>query len=140
MPHPRAADILAEARTWLGVRYMWLGRDRQGIDCVGLPLCVGKNVGLTTFDSRAYGRDPQPRQLVEGLAKAGFTFVRAIEPGDLALLKVHNQPRHCGIVEHDATGRIFLLHAWEPAGKVIREPYYPERYGRLSLAYRFPGG
>lgn len=140
MAHPRADEILAEAKTWLGVPYKYLGRSRAGVDCVGLPLVVAKALGITNFDTRSYGMDPSPRALLNGLAAAGFTFVREGETGDLPVLKVQGSPRHVAILERTPAGVIYLLHAWHPAQKVIREPYIPERYGRLSLAYRFPGG
>lgn len=119
---------------------MYLGRSRAGVDCVGLPLKVGHELGLTQYDSRDYGIDPHAPQLLAGLARAGFKLVRDPEPGDMPVLRLGGHPRHVAILERDATGQVYLYHAWEPAGKVIREPWTLERYGRLSLAYRFPGG
>jgi len=40
------ADIVADARRYLGVRYKVNGRDRDGFDCVGLIVIVGNDFGL----------------------------------------------------------------------------------------------
>lgn len=37
--------IVNEARTWLGVKFRWQGRVKQGVDCLGLVICVGDAIG-----------------------------------------------------------------------------------------------
>ena len=46
--------IVAAARSWLGVPWRHQGRARQGIDCAGLVVLVGRGLGLTDYDTAAY--------------------------------------------------------------------------------------
>jgi cell wall-associated NlpC family hydrolase len=46
-PH---ASVVAEARTWLGIPYVYGGQSRQGIDCSGLVIEVYRAVGRPICD------------------------------------------------------------------------------------------
>jgi hypothetical protein len=48
--------IIAAARSWLGVPWGHQGRTRQGVDCAGLVVLVGRGLGLADYDTTAYGR------------------------------------------------------------------------------------
>ena len=64
MPRVEVAEILAAARTWLGTPWRHQGRLKGvAVDCGGLILGVGRELGLLDFDTRAYGRIPDGQQL-----------------------------------------------------------------------------
>lgn len=42
------AEIIARARTWLGVPYLYGGTSRQGVDCSGLIMQVAHSLGITS--------------------------------------------------------------------------------------------
>jgi cell wall-associated NlpC family hydrolase len=45
--------IIAAARSWLGVPWRHQGRTRQGVDCAGLVVLVGRGLGLDDYDTSA---------------------------------------------------------------------------------------
>jgi hypothetical protein len=64
MSRVESAEILAAARTWLGTPWRHQGRLKGvAMDCGGLILGVGRDLGLLDFDTRAYGRIPDGRLL-----------------------------------------------------------------------------
>ena len=46
--------IIAAARAWLGVPWRHQGRTRQGVDCAGLVVLVGREFGLAAYDTFAF--------------------------------------------------------------------------------------
>jgi cell wall-associated NlpC family hydrolase len=56
---PGRTDIVAAARTYLGVPWRHQGRTRAGLDCAGLIVMVARDLALSDYDSTAYGRRAQ---------------------------------------------------------------------------------
>ena len=80
------ADVVDEARKYLGVPYVWGGTDpKQGLDCSGLVQLVYKNLGIdlprVSYEQATAGRP------VDGLANA--------RPGDI--LAFNSPVSHVGI-------------------------------------------
>lgn len=133
---PRLSDqIVAEARTWEGVKFRHCGRNRFGVDCIGLIIKVAHELGLSTYDTKAYARAPDFKFLMRefkrelkkvSLGDAGH--------GDVLIMQQFKYPIHCGILEIDGAGRRWLIHAYEPYGKVVREPAQNHSY---LHAFRF---
>ena len=53
--------IVAAARTWLGVPWRHQGRTRQGVDCAGLVVLVGRGLGPAIGENVSAGGCPCPR-------------------------------------------------------------------------------
>ena len=47
------SHIVTYARTWLGVRYLWGGTSRKGVDCSGLTQAVAFEAGYSSFPRTA---------------------------------------------------------------------------------------
>ncbi len=47
------SHIVAYAKTWLGVRYVWGGTSRAGVDCSGLTQAVAEEAGYRSFPRTA---------------------------------------------------------------------------------------
>lgn len=96
------ADVVADAKKYLGVPYVWGGTDpASGFDCSGLVQHVFKDLGVSV-----------PR-LVRDQMNAGQTVasLAAAKPGDLLVM---NGVEHIGIY----LGNNQYLHAPEPGQKV----------------------
>ena len=95
------ADVVADAKKYLGVPYVWGGTDPSGFDCSGLVQHVFKDLGVAV-----------PR-LVRDQMNAGQTIpsLDAAKPGDLLVM---NGVEHIGIY----VGNNKYLHAPEPGQKV----------------------
>lgn len=118
--------IVREARRWLGTPFLHgqscLG---AGCDCIGLVVGVAAAFDLpeafrwqrdTRF--RGYGRLPQPEKLLAACAE----YLDAIVPsdariGDILLMTFFKEPMHFGFISSEAPR--YLLHGYEPAGKVV---------------------
>ena len=128
------ADVVAEARSWLGVPYLHQGRTRAGIDCVGLPIVVGRALGFFRegFEVANYGRLPSTE-----LAERVVEHCRPIERGTAGALVVIAWTR---LAAHVAIGTgDTLIHAYESVGRVT-EHGYRGRWLRLTHStWALPG-
>lgn len=105
-------DIEAEARTWLGVKFKKGGRDRTGVDCVGLLTNVGRACGIQLDDTVQYSFDPEPekfQELVYGQSDA--MPVRGLKTGSILLFRQSIFPMHTGILARDQHGRLSVINA-----------------------------
>lgn len=133
---PTRAEIVAEARKWLGTPYHHEARVLgHGVDCIGLILAVANAFGMEVPNQTGYARIPEESRLIAGLD----TYTNRIElseatAGDIVVIPFVHKMRHLAILT-DAG----MIHAHEPNGKVV-EHAIDDRWRRLfRRAYRFPG-
>lgn len=139
------ADLVAEARSWLGTRYRHQGRRKGvGVDCIGLVggvalACGVRNAAawMSDPDMHNYARTPDPTMLRRALAQyldpVGTS--RAL-PGDVLLFALERQPRHFALLV--APGRV--IHAYALlAARCVVEQSLPIARAQLLGAYRFEG-
>lgn len=143
------ADIVAEARCWLGVPFAHQGRSHAGTDCGGLVGGVALALGIVPADWWArsfdpahggYGRQPSNGQL-RAICES---FMRCIEiddalPGDVALMRFRAEPQHLGILADYRHGGASIVHALASAGRVCEHRLSPLWRERICAAYRMPG-
>jgi hypothetical protein len=135
------AKIVAQARTWEGVKYRNKGRDRvHGVDCIGLIIKVAHELGVSDFDTVEYPDRPIPRDLVTGMrGHLAPIPLDALGNGDVALFRGPQVPCHTGIVEVDEAGQKWVIHSFAPARKVLRSRLEGDLYDQLALAFRYTG-
>jgi len=142
-------QILAAARSWLGTPWRHQGRLKGvAVDCGGLILGVGRELGLLDFDTRAYGRIPDGQQLralceqhlcrkhIGGLASSSEAVGQAIMPGDVLLMRFTRHPQHLAIVG-DRGDPFSLIHADADAGACVEHGADAKWLRRIVAAYRF---
>ena len=142
IPMPSLKDaIIREAHSWIGVKYRHMGRDRlSGVDCAGLIIKVAHGIGISEYDTNNYGRRPIPSEFVRELRNNMDRIeIEEIEHGDVGVFAEPRHPCHCGIVEQTEHEGRWLIHAYAPYRKVIREPLVGNREGRLLMAFRYRG-
>ncbi len=148
----RRAEIVRQARQWVGTPYRHQHRVRQqGVDCVGLIIGAGHNAGVLAIPEEAwapfaaYARTPNPTKMAEAME----IFLRRRETGpDLPPdgsvcwmgWRAH-MPMHLGILATapDGTGRRTLIHAYEHVGACVEHGFEAEWPGRVLSWWDYPG-
>lgn len=130
---------MERARSYVDTRYKHRGRDRvRGIDCAGLWILVMNDLGISNFDTQDYSTRPKPIEFRRAMLQAGFTSVDKLEHGAVLRVYEHEWPVHTAIYELDDQDREWIIHAWLPAKKVIRERLDADRKQRIVEIMRFP--
>ncbi len=130
------AQVLTEARRWIGVPYLHQGRNEHGLDCVGLLLVVAWALGLSEYDVRGYGRTPHAGFLQAECDRLMHRIrLDQVAAGDVYLMRFTRDPQHLGF----ATER-GLLHAWAGGVRRVTETAMPASWrARIVAAYALPG-
>jgi cell wall-associated NlpC family hydrolase len=118
---PRRADVVAEAREWIGTPYRHMARvkgPKGGCDCLTLLAEVYERAGIVAHvEIPFYPMDWHLHRAAElyldGLA-AHADEVEAPEPGDAVLFRFGRCFAHGGIV----TAWPWLIHSWNGMGVV----------------------
>ena len=139
--------VVAQARTWRGVPYLHQGRNRFGADCVGFPLGVYAELGITLPDWRAYGTEADPDELLRRMRLAlGDEVLTApvresdLIPGDIIVFhfpKVRT-PRHLGIVSDRATGGLNFIESNGNERRVVERRLDENYLSRVTHVFRRP--
>ena len=136
MPINATIDLVAIARTWLGVPFRHQGRTRQGVDCGGLLLCVAADAGLDVIAPATYSLSPDPQMIADTLhANCSNIPISDINPGDVLLFSFAGEPRHVGIAS-ELAGKPAVIHAWAKPGKVVEHRIDATWRARLRASYR----
>ncbi|MEE8608991.1 MAG: NlpC/P60 family protein [Nitrospiraceae bacterium] len=138
MPTPRET-LVESVRTWIDVPYRDKGRNRQGVDCIGLLLVAAQEVNLTAYDTLDYPRRPNPQDFLRGM-KSHLDRIPKTEAGhgDIMVFAEPRHPCHVGILDVEPNGTVYVIHAYAPVRKVIREPLTADRRKRAMMAFRLP--
>lgn len=140
-PTVTRAAFVGEARKWLGVPWVHQGRSRDGVDCVGLLLCVGRDLALTEFDFRNYRYANDPAMLFD-LADQHMTRIdlAQAQPGDVVTISYPGVPHHMGILGNYPNGGLSLIHALNLWGRTVVEHGLDFNWRRrIRQAYTVPG-
>lgn len=134
------ADLVTAARSWVGVKYRHQGRNRNGVDCIGLPIAVCQEAGLLVGAEPPanYTIVPNTRTFLANFEAFGCTRVpaREIVDGMLLVFSQEGYPCHVGL-RSTMHGRSAVVHAHMGPRKVIEEVLRPESH--LMAAFRIPG-
>lgn len=107
-------QIVAEARSWVGTPWVHQHRVKgRAVDCVGLVIGVARNLGLVPdeFEVTGYSQMPDGR-----LLELCTTYMRpvardAMQPGDVVVVAIVDQPQHVGILTPYPGGNLAMVHA-----------------------------
>jgi len=139
--HHLANEIVASAHTLIGVRFLHHGRDMRGIDCVGVPIYIAKDVGIKEWDTIDYGPRPNMNEFERLIRATGSKPVRYLDVahGDmLRMMSAGRFPVHIGIYEKMPNGQEYVIHAFAPFKKVVRSPLTPVEWKKVHSVWRFP--
>lgn len=104
-------EIVEEALTWVGTKWVHQGRTRNGVDCVGLLCKVADKFNMYYEDKTNYSRNPNGFEFLEQLRKF-FPPARVNQNphGLIAIMRENVYPCHTGII-YMKDGRRRLIHA-----------------------------
>lgn len=129
--------LVDTARSYVGVPYFHCGRNRNGLDCLGLLLCVAHDLGLTGYDCVDYSRQVDVVRFQNELDRYCDRRPHGSqpEPGDILLFRAvgTNEPQHVGI----ATERAGVIHCTEMFGKVVEHSLDQTWQRMLVRVYRW---
>ncbi len=129
------AALIAQAREWVGVKFLHQGRTRLGCDCLGLIAGVlgelGDTVALAALP-QGYGRDPQA-QLLERLTST--TTIAPLQAGVLLLIQWPQTefPSHAAIYTGSS-----MIHSYAAVGKVVEHGYREPWVRRTVSVWALP--
>ena len=135
------AQVVAEARGWLGTPFEHQGRVRgAGVDCIGLLIGVAQSLGLTQFDVTGYGRTPSAGMLQDGCRTHMRPLALAdVQPGDVLLMRFVREPQHVALVGDYVHGGLSVIHSYQGAGGVVEHRLDDVWRRRVVVAFEVPG-
>lgn len=129
------------ARSYIGTPWKHKGRTKNGIDCIGVPYMVGKELGLHDYDdSLDYGRQARNYDFMRALAPLGVRVrdLTQIQDADILILRIPIFPQHVGMASHIGN-RQTMIHASVDARKVVEEYLTDEVKRTIIAAFRYRG-
>lgn len=137
----KRAEIVAVARTLLGVKYAHQGRvGHLALDCAGVPVYIAKHFGIPLTDYTRYGRLPVPAEMRSALdAHLQRIQVAEMLPGDVVWMRFDAEPQHLGILGDYVHGGLSLIHAYNGAGlnRVVEHRLDDQWRRRIVAAWRY---
>lgn len=137
MARAKTADMVVEtARTYLGTPFRHQGRIKGlGVDCAGLIVGVAKELELSAFDSKDYGRVPSADKLREVLEQEMVAIqISEAKAGDVYLMSFDAEPQHLAIITDYG-----IIHSYSAAKKVVEHRIDDNWKRKIRGAYRFKG-
>ena len=128
------ARVVAAALDWIGTPFQHQGRTPCGIDCVGLIINVGRDLGATTFDVRGYGPQPDPRVIQAACAEHLRRSDSPDADGTILLFRWLRVPQHFGIKVPGG-----FVHVYQPDGQCRLTPFSAKWRARVFSQYDYPG-
>lgn len=129
------ANIIQEARTWIGTPFKHQGRVKGiGVDCVGLIIGIAKAFNLSDFDITHYSRLPDGF-LMQSLLDLHLQPINkaSIQAGDILLMRFEHEPQHLAIVSD-----IGIIHAYAQVRRCVEHRLDDLWRSRIVSAYAFP--
>jgi cell wall-associated NlpC family hydrolase len=131
----QSEQLIAQAREWVGVKFLHQGRSRHGADCLGFISAMLAELNSLTFIQHLpgnYARMPQ-RLLLQKLTALCRQI--PLQPGALVLFQwpLTEFPSHAGVF----TGEN-LIHSYQTEGKVIEHGYRGPWVKRTASIWALP--
>jgi cell wall-associated NlpC family hydrolase len=127
-----ASQIVDTAKSYLDTPFRHRGRNRAGIDCAGLIICVFNDLGIMPegYLEQLYSNVPKPG-LVEDTLYRFFKTTDNPKASDIMVFNFLNNPCHVGFYTGDT-----VIHAYQERGKVIEDEFKGKWEKRLNNCYR----
>lgn len=136
-------DVVAKAREYLDTPFHHQARLKGvGIDCVGLVICVCKDLNILSpeYDVTGYPRIPDGTSFLYHAEEVLITIPsESMQIGDAVVVSYDRDPQHIGILGDYRHGGFSIIHASSEANKVIETRLMFSEYMKFVGAYALPG-
>jgi cell wall-associated NlpC family hydrolase len=117
-------QVVDEARSWLGTKWTHQHRAKGiAVDCAGLVIGVARELGLVPpdFDFNGYSRSPDGTLLIVCELHMQRIPRETLQPGDVIVVAMQDDPQHMGIVANYLHGGLSLIHSTSTARRGVVE-------------------
>ena len=139
------ADVVRVARSYVGTPHHHLGRlPGVGLDCAGVLICTGRELGLVAadFDVPTYSPHPDGHSLIDWCDEFMGPDVAEgdMQPGDAIIVRVEARPQHIAILGDYVHGGLSIIHSAMNATppRVIETRLMFSRVLKFVVAYALP--
>ena len=129
-------DVINQARKYLGVPFIHLGRTSNGLDCIGLVVKVAKDLELSEFDLDRYSRSPNLKLFIETWRSCPDITRKKMKdrlPGDILTISLPYYPCHVGFLSENNT----IIHALSSREQVCEHRINKEWLSKLRECFSF---
>jgi len=135
----KRSDIIRVAQGYVGTRWQHMGRDRYGVDCVGLLIAVWGDLKLTPYpEIPPYRSQPDGNLLTYFQKYMTRVPFRRIKSGSVVIFAYGGSPYHAGIVVDPE--RRSMIHANATSRAVVYDIIDHSPNGRKPVcAWDYPG-
>jgi cell wall-associated NlpC family hydrolase len=137
---PTPGDLIEAARLYINTPFRHQGRNRRGLDCLGLLVCAARDIGMPIADNLQYGRAPDYKTMRAGIMDH-FNPVRRdqVRIGDVYWMKFNRKgnPMHLALI----TEQDQIMHAdGSTSIKKVCEIRFPEQWhSHVAFSLRWRG-
>ena len=107
---PNRESLVTEAKTYLGVPYVWAGNSPSGFDCSGFTSYVMKQKGIDL-----------PRRAADQYEQSTKIKEKNVQKGDLVFFNNGSGVSHVGIVISNLGEPLVMIHSSSSQGIIITE-------------------
>jgi len=136
----KRSQIVEAAKSFLGTRWKHQGRDRRGVDCVGLLVAIADALECTPKDLiiPPYGRQPDGSLMEYFRLHMTQVPLNKLKAGTALVFEFGGSPYHAGVLIDPA--RQSFVHAYAARKKVVYDVLNNNQQGRkLTSAWDFHG-
>lgn len=133
--------IVEAALKYEGVRFHHQGRNRAGLDCIGLIVAVGVDLGLEhlTEAPKSYPQNFVEKTFLEEMPRYLIEVpTTEMRPGDILLMAFGGIPQHTGIYLGDlGKGYPEVIHCYQKVNGVVKHRFADVWRKRVMKVYRY---
>lgn len=132
-------QIVDEAKKWLDVPWKHQGRTKRGLDCAGLIIRVGNDLHIIKYDVKNYPRHTHRDAFIRHFQAVLLEkTVPERKKGDVVLFRDGIYACHCGIIDFGLDGVEYIIHAYNPRKKVVREELTKDMLAKMTHCFNYP--
>jgi cell wall-associated NlpC family hydrolase len=124
---------IKEARKYVGTPFKHQGRDKNGMDCIGIITVPLNNIGFFEYDNINYRRYGLGGEIIEILNKYCYeiSIYSKLEPGDILMFS-KGRSQHLAIYTGES-----IIHANNSVGKVTEHILDDYWMAMVSRVFRY---